>query len=365
MSEITAEKVREALAGVPYPGFRRDIVSFGIVRHVAACNGAVRVQLAVSATDEDVRRQLRENVEKTVSALPGVSQVTVEVGQPAPARLPAAGEPETKAEPKDRPALAGMILGVASGKGGVGKSTVAVNMAVSMARRGLRVGFLDADVHGPSAPLLFGLEGRRPERADASGRPLPLEAHGVKIMSMGFFVEKDNAVIWRGPIVGNFIRQLLSDVAWGELDVLLIDFPPGTGDAQLTISQTLVMDGTVIVTTPNELALVDAVKGISMFQKVEIPVLGVVENMAFFACPHCAKKTEIFGESRVAARIEPLGVPVIGRIPIDPRVVAESDSGRPVVVADPEGAPARAFEEITAAVLGAVDRRRGAAEHPA
>ncbi|GAB4374907.1 MAG: P-loop NTPase [Acidobacteriota bacterium] len=365
MAEISADDVRQALASVPYPGFRRDIVSFGLVRHVAACNGAVKVQLAVKTEDESVRRQLRDAVERAVAGLPGVRQVNVEIGEPAPSRLPTAGQPAPAARPERPPQIARTILGVASGKGGVGKSTVAVNLAVALARRGLAVGFLDADVHGPSAPLLFGLEGRRPERGDDRGRPLPLEAHGVKIMSMGFFVERDNAVIWRGPIVGNFIRQLLSDVAWGDLDVLLIDFPPGTGDAQLTISQTLVMDGALIVTTPNELALIDAVKGISMFQKVEVPVLGVVENMAYFSCPHCHEKTEIFGESRVAERIEPLGVSLIGRIPIDPRVVAESDAGRPVVVVDPDGAPARAFEQIAADVLEKVAQRRAAAEPPA
>nr|MBP7149710.1 Mrp/NBP35 family ATP-binding protein [Acidobacteriota bacterium] len=246
---------------------------------------------------------------------------------------------------------ASRIVGIASGKGGVGKSTVAVNVAVSLARLGRRVGFLDADVHGPSAPLMFGLEGRRPEVADEQGHPLPLEAHGVRVMSMGFFVERDNAVIWRGPIVGNFIRQLLSDVAWGELDELIIDFPPGTGDAQLTISQTLQMSGAIVVTTPNDLALIDAVKAIAMFRKVEVPVLGLVENMAYFACPHCGERTEIFGRGLVDKAAAEHGVPIVGRIPMDPAVVAESDRGAPVVVERPDSPAGVAYREIAAAVL--------------
>lgn len=350
---VTPEMVKEALARVNYPGFSRDIVSFGMVRDVSVEGDRVRVRLVMKGKDDNVAAALEHDVREAVGALPGVATVDVVIGEPAPARLPTAGAPSPAAAapaPRQGPA-AGRIIGVASGKGGVGKSTVAVNLAVALAQKGLRIGFLDADVHGPSAPLLFGLEGRRPEQGDAQGRPIPLEAFGVKIMSMGFFVERDNAVIWRGPIVGNFIKQLLNDVAWGELDVLVIDFPPGTGDAQLTISQTIRMTGSIIVTTPNELALIDAVKGIAMFQKVEVPVLGVVENMAYFACPHCDEKTEIFGASRVQEHIEPHGVEIIGRIPIDPAVVADSDAGRPVVVAHPEGAPARAYHEIAEAVL--------------
>ncbi|MDQ7086526.1 MAG: Mrp/NBP35 family ATP-binding protein [Acidobacteriota bacterium] len=237
----------------------------------------------------------------------------------------------------------------------MGKSTVAVNLAVTLARQGRRVAFLDADVHGPSAPLMFGLEGSRPERADEQGRPLPLEAFGVKIMSMGFFVERGNAVIWRGPIVGNFIRQLLTDVAWGELDDLIIDFPPGTGDAQLTISQTIRMTGAVVVTTPNDLALIDALKAIAMFRKVEIPVLGIVENMSFFVCPGCGEKHEIFGRGGADRAVKDEQIPLLGRVPIDPQVVLESDKGRPVVIDRPEAPAALAYGKIARAVVDAAE----------
>ncbi len=209
---------------------------------------------------------------------------------------------------------------------------------------------------------MFGLEGRKPEEADEQGRPRPLEAYGVKIMSMGFFVERENAVIWRGPIVGNFIKQLLTDVAWGELDALVIDFPPGTGDAQLTISQTLRMDGSLVVTTPNDLALVDALKAITMFRKVEVPVLGLVENMAHFVCPHCSHSTDIFGKGGAERASKEQDAPIVGRIPIDPAVVADSDGGRPVVDARPDSPAAEAYFAITDAVLAHLGKDTGEKE---
>lgn len=359
MAEITAEAVRQALAAVPYPGFSRDIVSFGLLREVSVEGGAVRIQLLVTTREDATIAEIRTRVTAAVAALAGVTSVDVTIGQPAPQRLPAAGAPQAAAPaPAPQGPKAGRIIGVASGKGGVGKSTVAVNLAATLAAQGRRVGFLDADVHGPSAPLMFGLEGRKPDRADAEGHPLPLEAHGVKVMSMGFFVERENAVIWRGPIVGNFIKQLLTDVAWGELDDLVIDFPPGTGDAQLTISQTVQMSGAIVVTTPNDLALIDALKAIAMFRKVEVPVLGIVENMSFFVCPHCDKPTEIFGHGLVEQAAKKNGVPVIGRIPMDPQVVAESDRGVPVVVARAESPAGIAYRKIAEAVLGSLETRR-------
>lgn len=358
MGRPTEEGVRQALERIPYPGFSRDIVSFGMVRGVAVEGGRVRVELLLTTQDASIGDRLREAIVTAVGALPGVEAVEVELHKPGPARLPAAGAPPAAEAPVGP--RAANILGVASGKGGVGKSTVAVNLAVSLARQGRRVGFLDADVHGPSAPLMFGLEGAKPFASD-EGKPLPLEAHDVKVMSMGFFVERDNAVIWRGPIVGNFIRQLLVDVDWGELDDLVIDFPPGTGDAQLTISQTLRMTGAIVVSTPNDLALVDALKAIAMFRKVEVPVLGLVENMAWFECPHCGERTDIFGRGLVDRASNEQGVPILGRIPIDPQVVAESDAGVPVVVARPESAAARAYASIAEETLRAVPTREAGA----
>ncbi len=358
MTEITAEAVRQALAAVPYPGFSRDIVSFGLLRDVSVQDGTVRVQLLVTTRDEATITEIRKRVTDAVTGLAGVAAVDVTIGQPAPQRLPSAGAPQESAPAAAQGPKAGRIIGVASGKGGVGKSTVAVNLATTLAAQGRRVGFLDADVHGPSAPLMFGLEGRKPERADAAGHPFPLEAHGVKVMSMGFFVERANAVIWRGPIVSNFIKQLLTDVAWGDLDDLIIDFPPGTGDAQLTISQTVQMSGAIVVTTPNDLALIDALKAIAMFRKVEVPVLGLVENMSYFVCPHCDRPTEIFGRGLVEKAAKQNGVPVVGRIPMDPQVVAESDRGVPVVVARPDSPAGSAYRQIADTVLSNLESRR-------
>ncbi|RMG46091.1 MAG: iron-sulfur cluster carrier protein ApbC [Acidobacteria bacterium] len=353
MAQPSREEILRALAAIPYPGFTRDIVSAGAVGDVTVESGRVIVTLNLPEGRRDLAEQLTPAVRKAVSALPGVTQTVVRAGPRA--RLPVAGEGVQDAGP----ALprARHVIGIASGKGGVGKSTVAVNLAVELARRGRAVGFLDADVHGPSAPLMFGLAGQRPRTADERGRPRPLEAYGVRVMSMGFFVDRGSAVIWRGPIVGNFIRQLLTDVDWGELDDLVIDFPPGTGDAQLTISQTLRMTGALVVTTPNELALIDALKAIAMFRKVQVPLLGLVENMAYFACPKCGERAEIFGSGGAERASRDESVPLLGRLPVDPDLARDGDTGRPVVAARPDSAPAAAFREIADAVLAAVESR--------
>ncbi len=364
----TVESLRQILSNVPFPGFSRDIVSTGTVTKIELEEGVVTVKLRAENTDDATRQQIAEAVRRALADQQGVSEVKVRFAGSGPRRLPVAGQPEPAPAPAPAPSsgpLARNIIGVASGKGGVGKSTVAVNLAVTLARQGRRVGFLDADVHGPSAPLMFGLEGSRPEKADANGRPLPLEAFGVKIMSMGFFVERGNAVIWRGPIVGNFIRQLLTDVAWGELDDLVIDFPPGTGDAQLTISQTIRMSGAVVVTTPNDLALIDALKAITMFRKVEIPVLGIVENMSFFVCPGCGEEHAIFGSGGADRAVRDESIPLLGRVPIDPQVVLESDKGRPVVIDRPDCPAARAYAEIAGAVVEASEAPERPQDGPA
>jgi ATP-binding protein involved in chromosome partitioning len=351
MGAPTADQIRELLSKIPYPGFSRDIVSFGVVGDIAVEEGRVRVELVVASQDPETGEHLQQEVKRALSELQGVESVDVQVrSKRSTQRLPTAGEQEQKPQKPSGPE-AKSIIGVASGKGGVGKSTVAVNLAVSLAAEGHRVGFLDADVHGPSAPLMFGLEGQRPERADEQGRPLPVEAFGVHVMSMGFFVERGNAVIWRGPIVGNFIKQLLGDIAWGPLDYLVIDLPPGTGDAQLTLSQTIQMTGSIVVTTPNDLALIDAMKAIAMFQKVEVPVLGIVENMSHFVCPHCGEETRIYGDSRrVEAAAREHEVPILGYVPIDPEVVRESDAGKPVVVERPDSPAAAAYRGIAESV---------------
>ncbi len=353
MPALTDDVVREALSRVPYPGFSRDIVSFGLLKGVEIDEQRVAIHLTVTTRDPAVVQELRDRATQALTPLAGGRAVEIAIAESGGARLPSAAE-EAQA-PAAAPSVASRIVGVASGKGGVGKSTVAVNLAVLLAQEGRRVGFLDADVHGPSAPLMFGLEGARPTEVEAGGRAVPLEAHGVKIMSMGFFVGRDDAVIWRGPIVGNFIRQLLTDIAWGELDDLIIDFPPGTGDAQLTISQVVKLAGVVIVTTPNDLALIDALKAVTMFRKVGVPVLGIVENMSYFVCPHCQTRTEIFGRGLVEDAARHHGAPILARVPIDPEVVSESDHGTPVVASRPQSLAAEAYRSVAAAVMALGD----------
>ncbi len=243
------------------------------------------------------------------------------------------------------------VIAVSSGKGGVGKSTVSVNLAVAMALTGAKVGLLDADIYGPNIPMMMGVT-KPPEQID--GKIAPAESHGVKLISMGFFVPEDTAVVWRGPMVHTAIQQLFRDVLWGELDYLLIDLPPGTGDAQLTLTQLVPLTGAVTVTTPQEVALHDVRKGMMMFQKVNVPLLGIVENMSYFLCGHCGERTEIFshgGGERAAAK---LGIPFLGRVPIDPAIRDGGDSGTPIVVADPASPQSAAFREIAQKIIAGV-----------
>lgn len=237
------------------------------------------------------------------------------------------------------------VIAVSSGKGGVGKSTVAVNLAVALAQSGATVGLMDADIYGPNIPMMMGVE-QPPEQQD--GKLLPAESHGVKLISMGFFVPEETAVVWRGPMVHKALEQFFRDVLWGELDYLLIDLPPGTGDAQLTLSQLVPLSGAITVTTPQEVALYDVRKGMNMFQKVNVPLLGIIENMSFFVCGHCGERTEIFSHGGGERAAEKFGIPFLGRIPIDPAIRAGGDTGLPIVVANPESRPAMAFKDIAA-----------------
>ncbi|MBA5870513.1 MAG: P-loop NTPase [Nitrospira sp. CR2.1] len=243
------------------------------------------------------------------------------------------------------------VVAVSSGKGGVGKSTVSVNLAVALALTGAKVGLLDADIYGPNIPMMMGVE-KAPEQKD--GKIAPAESHGVKLISMGFFVPEDTAVVWRGPMVHTAIQQLFRDVLWGELDYLLIDLPPGTGDAQLTLTQLVPLSGAVTVTTPQEVALHDVRKGMMMFQKVNVPLLGIVENMSFFVCGHCGERTEIFSHGGGERAAEKLGIPFLGRVPIDPVIRAGGDTGNPIVVAKPDSPQAQAFREIAAKLAAAL-----------
>ncbi|MBX3237068.1 MAG: Mrp/NBP35 family ATP-binding protein [Nitrospiraceae bacterium] len=248
------------------------------------------------------------------------------------------------------------VIAVSSGKGGVGKSTVSVNLAVALGLTGAKVGLLDADIYGPNIPMMMGVE-KTPEQKD--GKIAPAESHGVKLISMGFFVPEDTAVVWRGPMVHTAIQQLFRDVLWGELDYLVIDLPPGTGDAQLTLSQLVPLAGAVTVTTPQEVALHDVRKGMMMFQKVNVPLLGIVENMSFFVCGHCGERTEIFSHGGGERAAEKLGIPFLGRIPIDPAIRDGGDTGNPIVIANPDSPQAKAFREIAGKIAARLQGGEG------
>ncbi len=315
--------------------------------------GRVSLSVAIEPAEAGALEPLRKAAEEAVRAVPGVTGafVSLTADRPAgaaPPPRPATGGPGPRPAGPPRPqAVPGIrsIVAVASGKGGVGKSTLACNIAVALARSGLRVGLLDADIYGPSAPKLFGLSGK-PNLRD--GRLLePLEAHGVKVMSIGFLVDESSAMIWRGPMVTSALTQLLREVAWGELDILIVDMPPGTGDAQLTMAQTVPLAGAVIVSTPQDLALIDARRGVAMFQKVEVPILGIVENMSSFACPCCGTVSDVFGKGGARREAEVLGVPFLGEVPLAIGIRELSDAGRPVV-AFGEGPQAEAFAAVAA-----------------
>lgn len=353
------EQVQSVLLGIQAPGFRRNVLELGIVSSVSVQDGRVRFRLQVP--DGDPEGVLETTLRNALTAIPGVNDITVLSG-PGTAggtdALPMASKPATA--PPSAPAAGGLdprlvpgidrIVAVASGKGGVGKSTVAVNLSISMARMGLRVGLLDADVYGPSIPMMLGAQGRRPRMAEDGRRMMPFERLGIRFMSLGFLVDPKEAVIWRGPMVMKALEQLLRDVVWGELDLLLVDMPPGTGDAQLTMSQRVALAGAVIVTTPQDVALADAIKGIAMFRKVNVPILGLVENMSYFECPSCQERSEIFGHGGGKAEAERQGIPFLGEIPLHAAIRKSGDSGSPIAAESKESAQQTAFIRLAEAL---------------
>jgi ATP-binding protein involved in chromosome partitioning len=350
---ITIEDVRERLAEIRPPGLQQDIMRAGMVREVRLEGDRVSVDLFGGPLPAAVLRATVAEIEKAIGAFDGISSVDVRVVDP-PAQNPAG-------EVGPLPGIA-EIVAVSSTKGGVGKSTVSVNLACAFVGLGRRVGLLDADVYGPSLPTMLGLSGR-PQVTEES-KVVPLEKFGVRAMSMGFFLDDTSPVIWRGPLVTGLLRQFLKDVQWGELDVLVIDLPPGTGDAQLTLVQQVPVSGGVVVTTPQAVSVLDVERGISMFNQVNIPVLGVVENMSYFECPKCGKHDEIFG-SGGAARIErDFGVPVLARIPLVLDVRASGDAGVPLVVGQPDHPVSRIYRDMAEEVLEAVAREREGAPTP-
>lgn len=337
--------ILEALKGVKYPGYSRDIVSFGLVKNVAAHEGAVTVQLELTSHNPAVAGQLKQACEQTVKGLPGVKLAYVEVKMP-PA---AAGAAPVQGPGPQLNRVPGLhrIVAVASGKGGVGKSTCAVNLACALRHLGARVGLLDCDIYGPSIPLMMGIR-TRPTISEHE-KMIPPSNYGVKLMSMGFLIEGDQPVIWRGPMIMKTVQQFFHAVEWGELDYLLVDLPPGTGDAQLSLCQTVPLDGGVIVTTPQEASLGVVRKGIAMFEKVNVPILGLVENMSYFLAPG-GERIEIFGHGGGRAEAERQEVPFLGEVPIYTEIRAGGDEGRPVVVSGPADPPGLAFIRIAEAL---------------
>ncbi len=364
MVDTLQRRITAALSAVRNGRRDTDVITGEMVRNVATTvEGRVRLTLLLSAEDDAT---LVRDVRQAIERLDGVTDVRVDVEDAARAAAPMAAPAPTPRPPgtgralptldqapkaPPRPAAPvpvayphlGRIIAVSSGKGGVGKSTVTTNLAVALAAGGAKVGILDADVYGPNIPRMMGVNSPPPVE---NNRIMPLEAHGVKVMSIGFMIERDQPAIWRGPIVMKIVTQFLRDVAWGTLDYLLVDMPPGTGDAQLSLVQATQVSGAIIVTTPQEVAVGDALRGAKMFLHVGVPVLGIIENMSWFECPSCGDRTPLFGAGGGARLAAELGIPLLGQIPIAPRIVPDSDAGRPIVVSDPDSAASEALREL-------------------
>jgi ATP-binding protein involved in chromosome partitioning len=352
---VNEQQIRDALRQVADPDRKQDIVSLGMVSGLTLKDGHVAFAIEVEPERGPRLEPLRKAAEKAVFALPGVLSVTAVLtahrgpAQPQPGPAGAAGGSPAGRTAKILVPSVRSIIAVASGKGGVGKSTTATNLAVALAGQGHRVGMLDADIYGPSQPRMMGLAGRRPQARDDKTL-IPLQSHGVKCMSIGFMLAEDSPMIWRGPMVSGAIEQMLRDVEWGELDILVCDLPPGTGDAQLTMAQKVPLTGAVIVSTPQDIALLDARKGLNMFRKVDVPVLGIIENMSYFLCPHCGERSDIFSHGGARREAERLGSEFLGEVPLDMAIRETSDGGRPIVISQPDSPHAKTYQTIAARV---------------
>ena len=353
LSDVTEKAVLAALAQLPDPDHGKDIVTLGMVTGLQLRDGHVGFAIEVDRARGPRMEPLRKAAEKAVEALPGVLSVTaVLTAEKAGAKPQAAPHAHGHAHPQAHaqgpqkllvPSIKS-IIAVASGKGGVGKSTTAANLALALAAIGRKVGVLDADIYGPSMPRMLGISGRPHSR---EGKVLePMSHYGVECMSMGFLVAEDTPMIWRGPMVQSALTQMLRDVSWGDLDVLVVDMPPGTGDAQLTMAQQVPLAGAVIVSTPQDIALLDARKGLNMFRKVDVPVLGFIENMSYFVCPHCGERSDIFSHGGAKKEAEKLGVEFLGEIPLDIAIRETSDGGKPIVLAQPDSPHAKVYKQM-------------------
>jgi len=352
MAPPAEHEILEALRPIQDPDFKRSIVDLGFVKNIRIDGGRVSFAIELTTPACPVKERFQEDARAAVARLPGVSDVSVTMTSQTRGSTNTA-RPEGLENVKN-------VIAVASGKGGVGKSTVAVNLACALAETGAKVGLLDCDIYGPSIPLMLGISGRPQVTGDK--KIVPLQSHGLRLMSIGFLAGENAPVIWRGPMVHGVIKQFLSDVKWGELDYLVLDLPPGTGDAALTICQTAPLAGAVIVTTPQEMSLIDARKGLQMFRRVNVPVLGIVENMSYFICDGCSKRHTLFGEGGAERAAKELDTEVIGRLPLQPDVVQAGDSGKPTVISSPASPAALEFR----AIAGLVARRLAllAAEAP-
>ena len=355
-NELNDIKIRGALSTIIASGADTDIVTAGAVSGIVIKDGHVGFSIEIDPKDKDAAEPLKRAAEKAVLALDGVLSATalLTAHQPAPAQqTPSQGAQPQNTQQGDHGTLqpATHVIAVASGKGGVGKSTTAINLALALAETGKKVGILDADIYGPSLPRLIG-ENRKPE---SDGKKIkPIEVWGLQTMSIGYLVAEETPTIWRGPMVMSALEQMLRDVAWNGLDILVIDMPPGTGDAQLSLSQRAALAGAVIVSTPQDLALIDARKGLNMFKKVNVPLLGIVENMSFFSCPDCGSRHNIFGNGGAADEAKKLGVPFLGDVPLEMDIRETSDSGKPIVASAPDSPHAAHYRKIALGVLEAL-----------
>ena len=348
MPKMTLEQsIEDALKGVNYPGYSRDIVSFGLVKNIVTANGSASIALELTTHNPEVAAQLKTAVETATTTVEGIDRAMVQIKMPPAGEAPASG----KVGPNRVPGI-NKVIAVASGKGGVGKSTCAVNLACALAQDGGEIGLLDCDIYGPSVPLMMGVNAR--PLVSPEEKLVPLMSHGVKLMSMGFLLEGDQPVIWRGPMIMKTIQQFVMQVDWDTLDYLLIDLPPGTGDAQLSLCQTVPLDGGVIITTPQEASLGVVRKGIAMFERVNVPILGIVENMSYFTAPN-GDRIEIFGHGGGAAEAKRQDTAFLGEVPLFTEIREGGDAGIPIVVKSPEGPPAQAFGAVAAALRDCLD----------
>jgi ATP-binding protein involved in chromosome partitioning len=350
--ELSPEEVRNILKNVKYPGFTRDIVSFGLVKEIEIKGSMVNVDILLPKHDDKLESQIKESVRKTLLESPGVSEVSINIGARETQASP--GQPQTKKSGKSKLPDIKYYVAVASGKGGVGKSTVAVNLAICMAKLRNNVGLMDADIWGPSTPIMMGINEK--PIATPEQKIIPLDKYGLKLMSIGFLIDQDETVIWRGPMVHGAVKQFIEDVDWRGTDYLVVDLPPGTGDAQLSLVQTVPLSGGLIVTTPQDVALIDVRRGVQMFRKLNVPVLGIVENMSYLDVPETEIRIDIFGRGGGRRMADEFDVPFLGEIPIDPEIRIGGDTGKPISISHPESPSSRAFLEIAERVLQQIEK---------